>query len=298
MPHWRFYTVHFAIALLGLAVSSTRIGQQPPSSSEHIPPGWFVYPDSKLKHADETTLRCFNFSHNEWHVSIKADYVQITKWSGRKFDVPSLPPLLKVQPGMPGKTVSAGLSGAMHFAKGWLLAYDAGEFGGGLWLTNEDGSEAKRILGDNVLAIVPLDGGGFLVLSGLAHLSMDFGNLFIFSNPEDMNIALQYSAHLDGAPTAYTKLTDGSVLFLTTLSLNSIAVKPRTSAELNYFFPHWMKMQYPNSMVALKDGTIFIGMRMFVLRLTPSTAGYKEDWLLPNSCRKFENSETDCVCRP
>ena len=295
MSTWRFYAIHFVVAVLGVALATAMSAQSP--STEHIPHGWYVYAHSNLKHADENTLRCFNFSHSEWRVSLEGDKVDITKWSGRKPDNPSLPPRLKLEPGMPGRTVNAGLSGAMHFASGWLLAYDAGEFGGGLWLTNEDGSETKRILTDNVPAIVPLDGVGVLALSGLAHMKMDFGNEFIFSNPDGMNIRLQYAAHLDGAPSAFTKLADGSVLFVTTQSLNAITIKPRESAELNYF-PKWTKMLYPNSIVALNDGTIFIGMRMFVLRLTPIPTGYNEDWLLPNSCRKFENRETDCVCKP
>ena len=141
------------------------------------PSGWYVYSESKLKNLHETTLRCFNYSHNEWQVTNEGNGVRITpRPSPRGKDdfppVPSWPPLLKHQEGMPGRTVSAGLRSAMHFKNGWLLAYDAGEWGGGLWLTNEDGSKTKRILSDNVRAVVPID-GGIIVLSGLAHMSME-----------------------------------------------------------------------------------------------------------------------------
>jgi hypothetical protein len=88
------------------------------------------YPNSKLNHADITTLRCFNYSRNEWEVSDESVGVKITKWAGRKADVPSLPALLKVQPGMPGPTPSTDLVGAMHFAQGWLFAYDGSGSGG------------------------------------------------------------------------------------------------------------------------------------------------------------------------
>jgi len=143
-----------------------------------------VYPESKLKNLDETTLRCFNYSHNEWQVTYEGNGVRITpRLSPKGKDdfpsVPSCPPLLKHQEGMPGRTVSAGLRSAMHFKNGWLLAYDAGEWGGGLWLTNEDGSKTTRILNDNVRAVVPID-GGIVVLSGLAHMSIDFG-MHLFS---------------------------------------------------------------------------------------------------------------------
>src|SRR5262249_14318467 len=147
---------------------------------------------------DEYTVRCFNYSHNEWQVMSEGEKVKITKRVGTLTDIPSLPPLLKHQSGMPGNTVQAGLRSATHYGHGWLLAYDGGEWGGGLWITNDDGSLTKRIVSDNVRAVVPVY-GGILVLSGLAHLTMDFGNAFIFSDPDSLNITLQHSVHLDGA---------------------------------------------------------------------------------------------------
>jgi len=260
-----------------------------------VPQGWYVYPNAELKHLDENTLRCFNYSHDEWQVIGEGEEVKITKLTGKKTDAPSLPPLLEHQPGMPGRTVSAGLRSATNYGHGWLLAYDGGEFGGGLWLSNEEGSVTKQILKDNIKAIVPID-GGVLVLSGLAHMSMDFGNAFLFSDPDGLNITLQRSVRLDGAPSAYTKEADGSVLFVTTNGLRKIT----KSGELLRLtdFPKWTNMQYPNSMVVGTDGAIFIGMRMFVLRLSATPTGFNEDWLLPNTCRKFEVRQLDCVCKP
>jgi hypothetical protein len=75
-------------------------------------------------------------------------------------------------------------------------------------------SKAKRIVGNNVRAVIPIE-GGVLVLSGLAHLTEDFGNAFIFSNPDGLDIALHHTVHLDGEPSAYAKQPDGSVLFVT-----------------------------------------------------------------------------------
>jgi hypothetical protein len=294
MATLKLCTLQFGIPVLAAILSSALFGQEP-SSTKRIPEGWYVYPNSKLKNLDENTLRCFNYSHNEWQVINEGEEVKITQRTGKKTDVPSLPSLLEHQPGMPGRTVNAGLRSATNYGHGWLLAYDAGEFGGGLWLTNEKGSETKRILSDNIRAVVPID-SGILVLSGLAHMSMDFGNAYIFSNPDGLNISLQHSVHLDGAPSAYAKEADGSVLFVTTYGLDKIT-KSGELQRLTYF-PKWTSMQYPNSMVVANDGAIFIGMRMFVLRLSATPTGYNEDWLLPNSCRKFEIRQLDCVCKP
>jgi hypothetical protein len=206
-----------------------------------------------------------------------------------------IPPLLKHEQGMPGRTVRAGLRSVLHLGKEWLLAYDAGEWGGGLWLTNEDGSKTKRILSDNVREMVPLE-EGVLVLSGLAHMGIDFGNAFIFSNPDGMNISLQHAVHLDGEPSAYAKEPDGSVLFVTTYGLRRVT-KSGELQRLTYF-PKWTRQQYPNSMAISSDGSIFVAMRMFVLKLRAESSKYSEEWLLPKDCRKFDLRQFDCVCKP
>ena len=288
------YTLQFSVALAVTLLPLKLLGQQPVPPTRLIPEGWYVYPYSKLKNADKTTLRCFNYSHDEWEVTSEGDGVKITK---DDVSAPSLPPLLKRQEEMPGPNVSDGLRSAMHLENAWLLAYDSGEWGGGLWLTNEDGSKAKRIVTDNVRAVVPID-GGILVLSGLSHLQMDFGNAFIFSNPDGLNISLKRSVHLDGQPSASAKEPDGSVLFVTTQGLRRIT----KSGELQKlaYFPELTRHPDPNSMAISSDGSIFIAMRMFVLKLRASSGRYSEEWLLPNECRKFKFDPTqlDCVCRP
>jgi len=300
VSRWKKYAVQFGVTAATILLPQMVSGQQPAPLSENIPVGWYVYPESKLKNLDETTLRCFNYSHNEWQVTNEGNGVSITERpSPRGKDdfppVPSWPPLLKPQEGMPGRTVSAGLRSAMHLENAWLLAYDGGEWGGGLWLTSEDGSKTKRIVENNVRAVVPIE-GGILVLSGLAHMTEDFGNAFIFSNPDGLNIALQHTVHLDGEPSAYAKQPDGSVLFVTTRGLCRITQFGELK-NLTYF-PRWTSSQYPNSMVVASDGSIFIAMRMFVLKLHQESGGYSAEWLLPNACRSFYVKQYDCVCKP
>jgi hypothetical protein len=62
--------------------------------------------------------------------------------------------------------------------------------------------------------------------------------------------------------------------------------------------PNWTKFQYANSMVIASDGSIFIGMRMFVLKLRPDEGQYKEEWLLPAECRESYLDGTNCICKP
>jgi hypothetical protein len=296
-PKCKIHALVISVALAGFLLPSALLGQQT-GMQRVFPDGWFVYPESKLRNLSENTKRCFNYSHLEWKISRDGEGVKVTSLVRQKFEPSALPlpPSLKHQDGMPGRTVRAGLSAAMHFDNSWLIAYDGGEWGGGLWLTNEDGSKTRRIVEDNVHFVIPIE-GGLLVLSGLAHMSMDFGNAFIFSNPDGLNISLRHTVHLDGEPTAYTKQAGGAVLFTTTKGLCKI-MQSGELTDLTYF-PEWTSAQYANSMVVANDGSILIAMRMFVLKLRQdSSGGYSEEWFIPAECKNFYLKEYDCVCKP
>jgi len=45
---------------------------------------------------------------------------------------------------------------------------------------------------------------------------------------------------------------------------------------------------FPNSLVKLRDGTLYAGARHFVLRLTPAGGSYREDLLLPKDRPQFD----------
>ena len=261
--------------------------QQAGNTVQPAPKGWFVYPMKNVRDLDEQTRRCFNYSRNDWRVALEGNDVKIAKISRSDAEQPVLPPLLKVEPEMRGRR------SVLKFSDSWLLGFDGGEFGGGLWISNADGSETKRISADNVKGMVPI-GDGILVLSGLAHMTLDFGDALILSQPRGMTVALEHAIHLDGEPKAYAKDSDGSVFVVTTYNLSRI--KETGELQQLVWLPGFMRFQYANSMVKADDGSIYIGMRMFVLRLL--SPGYTEEWLLPDECRKFYLRQTDCVCKP
>ena len=281
----------FQVALVvAFLLPSSRMGQESRSPAGAIPEGWYAYPENKLNAwpKNSTWSPCPSVSLTDWRVSTEGDAVRITKLLNDRTSIQNrseqlpLPPLLKLEQGMPGQTVRAGLKSVLHFKNDWLLAYDGGEWGGGLWLTNDDGSETKRILSDNVREMISID-DGVLVLSGLSHIVIDFGNAFIFSNPNGMNISLQHAVHLDGEPSGYAQEPNGSVLFVTTYGLCRIT----KSGELQRLggFSNGSPWAFTNSMVITSDGSIFIGTRMFVVRLLKDSDRYTEEWLLPKECR-------------
>jgi hypothetical protein len=296
-----------ASALSGMLLASAlfpreSLGQEAASPSSAIPAGWYVYPESRLKKADEEMLHCFNISQNEWRVALAGDQLEIGKYAATPaltLEKPDFPPNLLHQPGMPGREVSSGLRSSIHIGDRWLLAYDAGEFGGGLWLTNDDGSEVHRITTDNVNAMARTR-TGIVVVTGLAHLSQEYGNLYFLSVPDGWKLNLQYSVHLEGATFASTTDSDQSVLFATRYGLHRI--RESGLIEDVAFFTPWAWRQYPTSIAALKDGSIYVGMRMFVLKLHPIENGYSQEWLLPETCRKVifrpDSRNPRCECKP
>jgi hypothetical protein len=102
VSRWKKYAVQFGITAATVLLQQTVLGQQPVSLPGEIPAGWYVYPERKLKNLDETTLRCFNYSHNKWQVTNEENAVRITPRpnpSGKDDlpPVPSWPALLKRQ---------------------------------------------------------------------------------------------------------------------------------------------------------------------------------------------------------
>jgi len=111
-----------------------------------------------------------------------------------------------------------------------------------------------------------------------------------------MNVSLERATPLDGEPCAYEKQSDGSVLVLTTISVSRITKSG--DWEWLVVLPMLARDQGPDSIAATADGNIYIGMRMFVLRLRKHSGKLIEDWLLPNACRNFALHDYQCVCKP
>jgi hypothetical protein len=227
---------------------------------------------------------CPFYSSFEWKVEVQQDTVVIhpQKGYGKSGRVVSLPfkPAAEIR----------GVNHALRTAHGWLLGIDHGEFGGGLWWTGPDGSAARKLLPNNVHGIVSGEHGA-LVLTGLAHMGLDQGKLYLVEGEPPANVGHPI-ADLAGAPHAFTSKPDGSILVVT----NSALVDISPAGSVKQLHQYKLNGLYPNSIVLKKDGTIYIGMRFFVLLLVPSPKGYEEQWLIPASCRKTKLVKWSCEC--
>lgn len=285
-----------ALAILTLSSANSPLHESADDKGGQAPPGWRVFATGDL---DSATLSCINFSRTQWQVSALNGELKISEY--RREDV-QLPPAFK--PSEQGW--ERARKHVLKFNDGWLVGIDAGEFGGGLWITNKDGSQSKQILMDNVKGIVQTQ-RGILVFSGLAHLTLDFGDVVLLSNPHKMHVSFEWAANLGSEPLAFAKQEDSSVLFATTQSVWQVSPSGESSEPVELKRLFWLKhfrehSFHPNSIAKAADGSVYLGWTGFIVRVPNGMGGvaaaFNEEFLVPNNCQYFWRRQDGCVCGP
>jgi hypothetical protein len=254
------------------------------SASERAPEGWILYPPPAT---DSDALRCANYSMREWKVALSGETLQIQLDKLRDHQDP-LPPQLK------SRKIMVDTKGERHVIAvndGWLVGLDFGEFGGALWWFSSDGTRSRKIAEENVVGFAN-SAQGVLVLGGLAHLGFDSGKVWQVRDGEAGEKKLELVADLGSTPRTFLMPSSDSLLILTTRGL----VRLKTNGELQTLFTTHYQSLYPTSMTLSPSGVIYVGMRHFVTRLTPTGNSYREEWFVSASCSKFRIRDYDCIC--
>jgi hypothetical protein len=174
---------------------------------------------------------------------------------------------------------------------GWLVGFDAGEFGGTLWWFSIDGSKRRKLAEDNVAGFAD-NSAGVLALVGLAH-GTDYGKILLVREGLEGNRAVEAIADLGSAPTAFAAESADSLIVATYERI----LRVLTSGEVEQLFApeESYGLPYSNSLTLSKMGVIHVGMRHFVLRLSPANEGYKVEWFVPSDCNKFKVDGYPCA---
>ena len=241
------------------------------------PAGWVLYtfPDDP----DSSVLLCAGFSEREWQVSPDGDGVKISSYQ-EKLSQDPLPFDVKLEDD------AAGLAGYRHTKRvsdGWLVGFDEGEFGGSLWWFSLDGSTHRKLADDNVAGFAD-SSVGILALVGLAHMGTDYGKVLLIREGQEGNRPVEAIADLGSAPTAFAMESAESLIVATYDKI----VRVQISGEVEQLLAPKDGFPYPNSLTLSKTGVIHVGMRHFILRLSPASEGYKEEWFVPSDCNKFK----------
>jgi len=277
----------FTLIMLLAATVATCFGQggiRKPDLNA-LPSGWKVFPTPA---EDSDVMHCANVSQQVQVSLSDAGIVEIVQLPRRAKAIPppELPPGTTLQPGM------AGYESLLKTQNGWLMGFDRGEFGGGLWFVDANGI-ATQLSKENVHGFVETP-PGVMIFVGLAHMMLDSGQVLIARDPISADTKLHRLAPLDGAPNAFAKTSPDEALVVTTNGISRITSSGAYQTLTHSTFGHL----YPNSILATPEGTIYAGMRLFVVRLVPTSkpGEYTEQWLVPDGCEQFHQEGHNCTC--
>jgi hypothetical protein len=235
-----------------------------------MPTGWIATAEPSGPFEKHSKLMKANYSTHEWRVSVSSGRLEITDKGNRDHEQAGLmfPPHFHRTKDMIGRAMTARAGG------NWLIGFNGGEFGGGLWWASPDGKRTKLLTRENVQAFVQR-GKDVLVFTGLAHMGYNRGAAYLFrSTSNDGEIT--HIGDLDSAPYAALLESNGSVLVA--LSNGVVTLRPDGSF-VRLYKQEEMPILYPNSVAGEESDAIFVGMRFYVLRLHHRADGvYESTW--------------------
>ncbi len=273
----------FALVVLVLVSSGLSWGAQ----TTGLPSGWVETSGPAGTAPDDQHLPCATYSENEWQVSEHGSDLRIVDiGSGKRVD-DALPAHFARTSEMQGRAI------AVKVDDGWLVGFDGGKFGGGLWWTDSEGRQARQLSGENVRVILRR-GQEALVLTGLAHMDSDHGAISSYHSGAGGPGELVWIADLGSAPAAATFRSDGTLLIATQARVLELTAENQLHVVLQN---GGMSLLFPNSIVEGKDGAIFVGMRFYVLQLHREEGHpYDASWYVRSKCVRTKIADFRCVC--
>lgn len=290
----------WVLALLVLAMASSGAHGEPPP-----PAGWVPHPTPKFDSCEWTRA---SYSSRAWFVRLEGERLVIEpvingvrpKIHAVTAPVFDIPPTEDID-GPPCDGC------VLRVDDGWLVGFNFGEFGGRLWWTDPQGRNAYHVSdpGKNcdgkptppgtrgyehtITNIVSLQrtGARALAVSGLSHLDVSIGEI---SRVERLDGKWQTCRLNDLGGVPHAVVADGPqwlVLAESGLVRFDADGGMRRLGRFAFLKPGL----YPNSMVKMPDGTIFVGMHHFVARLLPERGMYRDQLLRPADRPLFEYEE-------
>ena len=171
-----------------------------------------------------------------------------------------------------------GLAGewfSTRVSDGWLVGFNAGEWGGAIWWYAPDGKERYKVSTDQVIGFFKT-GAGLVAPEGLDKRGrivrlIKGGNGRWHSEP---------FVDLGGGPEAAAMGIDGSLTVATEDRLLRIHLDTR-GIDVLLKESCWAGL-YPNSIILAPSGSVYLGMRHVVVEVKKEGAAYKAKWLIPN----------------
>ena len=159
---------------------------------------------------------------------------------------------------------------------GTLLGSNRGEWGGELTLSKSKEDLPQKILDGDVLQITPTQ-DGFLIVTG--SMPSNEGALWLYSNSSTRGRAAEKKADSRGYPLAVHETAKGTWL----ATGDSIYLFDDKFEVQHHIEMPWLEL-HPNSIASDNNGVVYVGMQAFVIRLTPTSTGYRREWFVGEGC--------------
>ncbi len=245
------------------------------------------YPSDLDKWVSLSALKCSslqwdvaNSSHLEWSVFMAGEKVYARRLQNPEGPRGDFPPFL-----IPLANHTRGRRIGIRVEDGWLVGFNAAEWGGSLWWYSLDGRQQYKISDDQIVQFVKMSDGLF-ALEGLAHLSLSEGKVIKLSkNGPNSSWNSSLWVELPQAPDAGVVHKDGSLIIVTTSGLVRVIKQRKVETLLEKTF--WWGM-YPNSVLIDTNNFVFIGMRQGILKWRIGDLPDTMIWLVPSKEFLFE----------
>ena len=277
-------------ALVGVGVGCTKVNHLLP-----IPEPALWVPTAEPP-ADSEKRECANLT--DWTVVLEAQErgglrAKIAREGRALRDV--LPPFAveRDHPGLGGVL-------SLRVENGWLIAVNAGEFGGALWWYGPDGDTRYRIADLSVVGLHALPAIGandrYIAIEVLSHRGEEIGRVQTVVHGSGGRWELRPIASLPSAPHVSTTTSDGGVV----IALTGGVAKVKADGTVEVARVANLGQLYPSSISEASDGSILVGMRRYLLRV-PRARGGKAEWFTLAACKDFsvvrsQDAPARCEC--
>jgi hypothetical protein len=209
-----------------------------------------------------------------WKLHTDGTRIAVSRWTRQDSEQSENTPLPEH---LTRKQRMHGVPTVLHLdSGGWIVGFNWGEFEGGLWSTNQDGSETKTLLSRADVHALFLVRGGVIALTGVAHLTLDEGDAFLVPVSEWDTAKAIHVLDLHSSPEASAQDSADTALVATNKAI--LRIDATGAIETLLELPNGAL--FPRSVIVV-DRTIYVGMRGYILRLLPQTTGYRAEWLRP-----------------
>lgn len=169
---------------------------------------------------------------------------------------------------------------AAKVSDGWVVSFDAGEFGSALWWFSPDGQTRHQISRSNAIAFIHDKKLGLLAIERVTVRGVSQGSLSSIRRGQNGQWQSKMIVSFGDEPLVSSKLVDGSLIVATSQRL--IKITPSSKKVETLLRDAFWSGLYPNSLVVAPSASIFMGMRHGVAKFEKKDTHYTVSWLMPD----------------